>query len=66
MATENGNEIIKLQGHLNLSEKQMTELRGEVGILLDRLTKLEAKKPKVQVTDSAPADESHKYTAMFL
>ena len=66
MAMENRNEIIKLQGRLNLSEKQMTELRGEVGLLLDRVTKLEAKKPKVQVTDSAPADESHKYTAMSL
>ena len=66
MAMENRNEIINLQGRLSLSEKQMTELRGEFGILLDRVTKLEAKKPKVQVTGSTPADESHKYTAMWL
>ena len=66
MAMENRNEIIKLQGRLNLFEKQMTELRREVGILLNRVTKLEVKKPKVQITDSAPTDESHKYTAMSL
>ena len=66
MAMENRNEIIKLHGRLNLSEKRMTELRGEVGLLLNHVIRLEAKKPEIQVKDSAPADESYKYTAMSL
>ena len=38
----------------------------ELGLLLERVTRLKVKKSKIRVTESAPADNSHKYTANSL